>query len=58
MILVAKGKDKKGRKQLKQGFEKKYLFMCFCQSCSEHELNSYTSVQNMYAPTPARGVQK
>jgi hypothetical protein len=26
MILVAKGKDKKSRKQLKQGFEKKIFF--------------------------------
>jgi len=42
MILAAMGKDKESRKQLKQGFEKKYFFLCFCQSSSKHELNSYT----------------
>jgi hypothetical protein len=43
MILVVKGKDKKSRKQLKQGFKKtKYFFLCFCQSSGEYELNSYT----------------
>jgi hypothetical protein len=26
MILAAKGKDKKSRKQLKQSFQKKYFF--------------------------------
>ena len=57
MILVAKGKDKKSRKQLKQGFEKKYFFMCSCQSSGERELNSYTSIQNMYAPSLVGGVQ-
>jgi len=29
MILAAKGKDKKSRKQLKQGFEKKNYFSAF-----------------------------
>jgi hypothetical protein len=38
-----KGKDKKSRKQLKQGLKKtKYFFLCFCQSSGEYELNSYT----------------
>jgi len=43
MILVVKGKDKKSRKQLKQGFKKtKYFFLCFYQSSGEYKLNSYT----------------
>jgi hypothetical protein len=43
MILAAKGEDKKSRKQLKQGFEKKYFFLLrFCQFSSKHELHSYT----------------
>jgi hypothetical protein len=29
MILVAKGKDKESRKQLKQGFKKKIYFSAF-----------------------------
>jgi hypothetical protein len=29
MILAAKGKDKEGRKQLKQGFKKKFLSSAF-----------------------------
>jgi hypothetical protein len=30
MILVVKGKDKKSRKQLKQGFKKKKQNISFC----------------------------
>jgi hypothetical protein len=56
MILAAKGKDKKSRKQLKQVFKKKkYFFLLrFYQFSSKHELHS---VQNGYTPSPALGVQ-
>ena len=43
MILVVKGKVKKSRNSLNKVFEKKqkYLFMCFCHSSGEYDLNSY-----------------
>jgi hypothetical protein len=54
MILVVKGKDKKSRKQLKQGFKKtKYFFMCFYQSSGEYERNSYTLFKRgIHRPQP------
>jgi hypothetical protein len=59
MILVAKGKDKKEQKTAQTGLKKYtyFFFLRFCQSSGEHELNSYTPVQNRYTPSPAHGVQ-
>ena len=48
MILAAKGKDKESRKQLKQGFKKKYFFLYFCQSSSKHELNLTLGSKEVY----------
>jgi len=57
MILVAKGKDKKSRKHLKQSFGKIFLFL-FLSIFQQTWVKLLHSVQKRYTTSPSHEVQK
>jgi hypothetical protein len=57
MILVANGKDKRSRKQLKQGFEKKIFLSLLLSIFWRTWAKLLHSVQKRYKSSPTCGVQ-